>query len=86
MHRHSDLYERSRNVHANGVTRTQKFVRGIDSSAHKQFESANLSHRALCFKKIKTTTTTVFLISNTVVPNPYSHSTAFDSQSFAPYL
>ena len=43
----------------------------------------NLSHRPLCFKKIEATTTTVFLISNTVVPNPYSHSTAFDPQSFA---
>ena len=26
-----------------------------------------------------------FLISNTVVPNPYSHSTAFDPQYFAPF-
>ena len=33
---------------------------------------------------IKTTTTTVFLISNTVALNPYSHSRAFDPQSFAP--
>ena len=39
-----------------------------------------------CFKKIKTTTTTVFLISNTVVPNPYSHSTAFDPHLLHPYL
>ena len=29
-------------------------------------------HRPLCFKKIRTTTTTAFLISNTVIPNPYS--------------
>ena len=36
------------------------------------------------FKKIKTTTTTALLISNTVVPHPYSHSTVFDHQSFAP--
>ena len=36
------------------------------------------------FKKIKTTTTTAFLISNTVVPNSYSHSTAFNPQYFAP--
>ena len=45
---------------------------------------SNLSHRLLCFKKIKTTTTTAFLISNTVVLNPYSHSAASDPQSFAP--
>ena len=43
----------------------------------------NLPHRPLCFKKIKATTTTVFLIPTTVVPNPYSHITAFDPQSFA---
>ena len=36
-----------------------------------------------CFKK-KRNTTTAFLISNTVVPIPYSHSTVFDPQSFAP--
>ena len=39
-------------------------------------------HRSLWFKKIRTTTTTTFLISKTVVPNPYSHSIAFDPQSF----
>ena len=38
----------------------------------------------LCFNKIRTTNSIVFLISNTVVPNPYSHKTAFDHQSFAP--
>ena len=37
-----------------------------------------------CFKKIKTITTTAFLTSNTVVPNPYNHSAAFDLQSFTP--
>ena len=42
-------------------------------------------HRPLCFnKKIRTTNTTVFLIFNTVVPNLYSHSTAFHPQSFTP--
>ena len=41
-------------------------------------------HWLLCFKKIRTTTTTAFLIFNTVVPNPYSNSTAFQSQSFIP--
>ena len=30
------------------------------------------------------TTTTGFLISNRVVQNPYSHTTAFDPQSFTP--
>ena len=37
--------------------------------------------RPLCFKKIRTTTTTAFLISNTVVLNPYSHRPAFNLQS-----
>ena len=32
-------------------------------------------HSPLCFKKIWTTTTTVFLILKKVVPNPYSNST-----------
>ena len=40
----------------------------------------NKPHYAL--KKIKTATAISSLISNTVVPNPYSHSTAFDPQSF----
>ena len=34
--------------------------------------------------KIRTTTTTALLISNTAVPNPYSHSKVFHLQSFAP--
>ena len=42
-------------------------------------------HRPLCFKKIRTTTPIVFLISSTVVPNYCNHSTAFDPQSFAPF-
>ena len=41
-------------------------------------------HRPLCFKKIRTTTSTAFLNSNTVVLNPYNHSTTFIPQSFAP--
>ena len=40
-------------------------------------------HKPLCFHKI-TTLITSFLISNTVFPNPYSHSTVFDPHSFAP--
>ena len=75
-------YDRSRNVHANGVTRTRKFVHGIDYSVQKLFESANPPHSPLCFKKIKTNT--ALLTSNTVVQNICSHSTAFDPQSFAP--
>ena len=43
---------------------------------------ANTPHRPLYFTKI-TTTSTAFLTSNTAVSNPYSHSTAFDPQSFA---
>ena len=35
-------------------------------------------HYPFCFKKIRTTTTIAFLISNTVVPNHYDHSSAFD--------
>ena len=42
-----------------------------------------ISHtKPLCFEKIKTNTTTAFLISNTVVPNSYNHSTIFNPQSF----
>ena len=39
---------------------------------------------AIMPKKIRTTTTTAFLISNTVVLNPYSHSTAFNPHFFTP--
>ena len=42
----------------------------------------NFPHRLLCFKKIKATTTTASLISNLVVLNLYSQSTAFNPQSF----
>ena len=42
------------------------------------------THRPLCFKKIKTTTTKVFLISKTVVSNLYSHRATYNPQSFAP--
>ena len=43
-------------------------------------------HRSLCFKKFKTTTFTAFLISNTVVPNHYSHNTATILNHPHPYL
>ena len=38
-------------------------------------------HRPLRFKKIRTNSTATFLISNTVVPNPYSHRAAFAPHS-----
>ena len=41
-------------------------------------------HRPLCFKKIRTTTTTTFFISNTIALNPYSHITTLNPQSFTP--
>ena len=71
-------------VHASGIMHTQKFVLGIDFSMEKYFEFGNLSHRPLCFKKIKTATTTEFLIFSTVVLDTYSHITGFNPQSFAP--
>ena len=35
-------YDRVRNVHAIGVTYTQKFVYGVGSSLYQKLESANL--------------------------------------------
>ena len=52
------------------------------SICHKWELIFTCSHRPLWFKNIRKTTTTAFLISNTVVPNPCSHSRAFDPQSF----
>ena len=46
---------------------------------------ANLLHGPLYFKKVKTTTTTAFSISSTVL-NPHNHVTVFNPQPFAPYL
>ena len=40
--------------------------------------------RPLSFNKIRTTTTTLFWISNMVVPTPYHHSTTFSPQSLIP--
>ena len=54
------------------------------STCHNWGLLITCAHKSLCFKKIRTTTTTAFLIFNTVVPNPYSLSTAFDSHSFVP--
>ena len=47
-------------------------------------ESANLPHKPLCFKETKANTTKALLISSTVVPNPYSHSTTINPQPFDP--
>ena len=70
------------NVHANGVTRARTSVQDIDWQHNWELLIA-YPHRPLCFKKIRTITI-AFLIFNTVVTNPYSHSTAFDLQSFVP--
>ena len=52
-------------------------------TCHNQELLFTCPHRPLRFKKIRKTTTTVFLISKTVVPNPYSHSITFNPQSCA---
>ena len=56
-------------MHTNCITNKQKFVHGIISSVKKYLESTDLPPQH-------------FLISNTVVLNPYSHSTAFNCQTF----
>ena len=77
-------YDHAHNVHTNGVTLAQKSVHSIDWE-HNWKLLITCPHRPLCFKKIRTTTTTMFLIFNTVVLNPYSHSIEFNSPSFAPW-
>ena len=76
-------YDHAHNVHANSITRVGKFMHSVDWE-HIWELLIGCPHRPLCFKKIRATTTTVILISNTVVPNPYSHSTNFNLPSFAP--
>ena len=78
-------YDPACSVHANSVTHTWKFMQGIDASVQNWFESANCPHRQLCFKKLRTTTTAVFLIFSKVVVNPYSHS-IWSSIIHTPYL
>ena len=51
------------------------FCPPVLSTYHNGVLLVVLTHTALSFKK---------LISNTVVPNPYSRSSAFDPQSFTP--
>ena len=59
------------------------------STVHWCYQSVTIenyfstTHTDYWFKKIRTTTTTAFLISNKVVPNPYIHCIAFDPWSFA---
>ena len=45
-----------------------------------------ISHKDYYYASKKRTTTTTFLISNTVFPNPCSHKTVFDPQSFTPLI
>ena len=68
-------YDRICNMHAYGATRAQKFLHSIDPLCKNNL---NLPHRPICFQKIRATTAAAFLPSNTVVSNPYSHSTALD--------
>ena len=75
----------ARNMHANGVIRVQKFVHCIDWECNLELLIA-CWNRPLCFKKIKTTNTTAFLISNTLIPNPYSHKAIFSLNLLHPYL
>ena len=75
-------YGRACNMHANSITCAWKLVHGINWEHNWELLIA-CPHIPLHFKKIKTTFTTAFLISNTVVPTPYSCSTALDPQSFA---
>ena len=72
-------YDCACNVHANGVMLHKNLCTVLIPLCKNNL---NFPDRPLCFKKIRTTTTTTFLISNTIVSNPYSHSTAFDPQSF----
>ena len=76
-------YDCACSMHTSSGTCTEKFVLSSLCKFMCKFESAYLPHRQLCFKKI-TTTTTAFLISNTVVSNPYGNSGAFNPLSFAP--
>ena len=78
-------HDHARHVHANGVTWTRKFKHGMIPLCKNNL-NLPIFHSPLCSKKIKITTTTAFLISNTVVPNPYSHIRAFIPHLSHPYL
>ena len=62
-------YNCARNMHLNSVTRAQKFCTVLIEDTIENYLFPN-PHRPLCFKKIITTTTTAFLISNTAILNP----------------
>ena len=66
------------------VTCTQTAFRVHKNSCSVDF--SEIPHRPSHFMNTRTTTTKTFLISNTVVPNPYSHSRPFHTQSFTPLL
>lgn len=66
------------------VTCTQTAFRVHKNSCSVDFSV--IPHRPSHFMNTRTTTTKTFLISNTVVPNPYSHSRPFHTQSFTPLL
>ena len=63
-------YNRACNVHPNGVTNVRKFVQGIDWELNWELLIA-CPHRPVCFKKIRTATTSASIL-NTVVWNQYS--------------
>ena len=56
---------------------------GAINLSHGCYQPVTHPHKPLWFKKIRKTTTTAYLISNTVVPNPYIHSIAFDPQFYS---
>ena len=61
---------------ANNITRAQKSVQGIDREHNWELL---ITHPPLCLTKTRPITT-MFLISNTFVPNPYSHGKTVDPQ------
>ena len=62
-------YECASNVHVNGITHALKLVNGVYWENSRELLIV-CPHGPLCFKEIRTATTTEFLISNTVVLNP----------------
>ena len=65
---------------------TQTALREHKNSSTVWFLCVKIIWNSQLPKKIKLTTTTTFLISNTVVPNPYSHIIAFIPHLSHPYL
>ena len=77
-------YDRAPNVDANGVTRHENSCTVLIPLCKNNLnmQISHIDHYAL--RKRKATTTGAFLISNTVLPNSYSHSAAVDPKSFTP--